>query len=172
MSPAADTFFNSKNSIVAYGVHNHKEISKKLKSVKSVIAFNLNMDSLKAASVIKSEYPEIDFTILDPHKTTNSFNLDFGKEITKGIIDFHKKNGIKFIQGKSPLVVQGDHSSPKTLLFENSPSLTADLILIFPESFKANRVTLHSLFFPLLTLNRNSLRILRQQKTFDTVRTT
>lgn len=133
--------FKPGDYVVARGFDSHRKITEKLPETKFLTIVNLNIESLKAASVIHKEFPHIKITIVDKRKTPVNLSTFYGEELTESIISEHKKNGIEILLGQFPILSKDQPSTSTKRLYFKSHSIDSDLVISFPERFKANNVS-------------------------------
>lgn len=121
-------------------VEDHKYLRKYLESgkVKNLTVFGMNPDSYQMVSVLRSEYPEINITVVSPDKKSWTKNY-FGSDVSKALKKMHQNRGVQFYQGRQFIRFDAKEDKPQEIGKINLKGATidTDYVLLFPSKFEA-----------------------------------
>lgn len=139
--PYNPLIYTNTNSIIAQGLESHKKISAKLSDSSAITLVNLNLESLKVASTIRREFPDIRISIIDSRTKCENLITEFGDEVASGILKEHQKNGIEFHLGVNPILIKPLDKENKKIILNSKKEIESDMIIVFPENFKVSKVS-------------------------------
>lgn len=129
-----------KNVSLLRSVEDHKNLKKYLDngSVKKLTIFGMNPDSYEMLSTLRTEYPEIELSVVSTDKNSWTKSL-YGPQVSKALKNMHENRGVKFYQGRKFIRFDAKSEISDEIGQVNlkGESIDTDYVLLFPSKFRA-----------------------------------
>ena len=116
-------------------VDDHKRLREYLESgkAKKITIFGMNPDSYEMLSTIRTEYPEIEVSVVNPDKQSWTKTY-FGHQVSSALKQMHENRGVKFETGRKFIRFDPKEDNPNEIGKVNlmGASLETDYVLLFP----------------------------------------
>ena len=102
----------------------------------------MNPESYRFVASLRSEYPRIEVTIIDPNKK-DMMTHKFGKDISKLLKKLHQERGVQFVQKRKLLSFEGEGRKISKIKLRGK-EVDTDYVVLFPNKFVIDSELLRS----------------------------
>lgn len=122
-------------------VEDHKRLREHLESgkAKKITIFGMNPDSYEMLSTIRTEYPEVEISVVSPDKQSWTKTY-LGHQVSSALKQMHENRGVKFEVGRKFVRFDPKEGDSNEIGKVNlvGTSIDTDYVLLFPSQYKAD----------------------------------